>query len=240
MKRLVLLAAGMLLLTACTPKTNISQPATDSAAASSQLSNASQAPTTIQIPAMPELTQPSTEQLLNLQPGQKLTATIHTSEGDIPIELFHQQAPETVANFVGLAEGTKQWVDPSTGKVVTERSLYQGTVFHRVIKNFMLQGGDPLGNGTGGPGYRFKDEFDPTLVFDGPGILAMANAGPGTNGSQFFITHAATPHLNGAHTIFGKVTIGMEVVDKIANTPTAPNDRPLEEVMIEEVVIERQ
>lgn len=168
-------------------------------------------------------------QLLNLKPNQKMYATIKTTLGDIEIQLFADKAPKTVANFVGLAEGTK------TGK-----PLYAGTIFHRVIKDFMIQGGDPLGTGMGGPGYKFDDEIDSNLTFDAPGILAMANSGPNTNGSQFFITTAPTPWLNGKHTIFGKVSSGMDIVTKIENTPVGPNDKPVTPVTIQSISIERQ
>ena len=153
-------------------------------------------------------------------------ATIKTSLGDIKIQLFADKAPKTVANFVGLAEGTK------TGK-----PLYAGTIFHRVIKDFMIQGGDPLGTGTGGPGYQFEDEIDPSLIFDAPGILAMANSGPNTNGSQFFITDAATPWLDGRHSVFGKVTSGIDVVKTIARTPRGPNDKPVTPVAMKKVSV---
>ncbi len=156
-------------------------------------------------------------------------ATIKTSLGDIKIQLFADKAPKTVANFVGLAEGTK------TGK-----PLYVGTIFHRVIKDFMIQGGDPLGTGMGGPGYKFEDEIDSSLTFDTPGILAMANSGPNTNGSQFFITTAPTTWLNGKHTIFGKVVSGMDIVTKIENTPVGENDKPVTPVTIESISIERK
>lgn len=156
-------------------------------------------------------------------------ATIKTSLGDIKIQLFADKAPKTVANFVGLAEGTK------TGKL-----LYAGTIFHRVIKDFMIQGGDPLGTGTGGPGYQFEDEIDSSLTFDTPGILAMANSGPNTNGSQFFITTVPTTWLNGKHTIFGKVSMGMDVVTKIENTPVGGNDKPVTPVTIQSISIERK
>jgi peptidyl-prolyl cis-trans isomerase A (cyclophilin A) len=144
-----------------------------------------------------------------------LYAIFKTSAGDITCRLFEKDAPETVANFVGLATGSKEWTDPRTGKKAHEK-LYDGTVFHRVIPNFMIQGGDPLGTGTGDPGYRFKDEFQSGRKFDKPGLLAMANAGPNTNGSQFFITEVATPHLNNRHTIFGEVVKGFDLVPKIA------------------------
>jgi peptidyl-prolyl cis-trans isomerase A (cyclophilin A) len=144
-----------------------------------------------------------------------LYAIFKTSAGDITVRLFEKDAPETVANFVALATGSKQWTDPRTGKE-THAKLYDGTVFHRVIPSFMIQGGDPLGTGTGDPGYRFKDEFQSGRKFDKPGLLAMANAGANTNGSQFFITEVATPHLNNRHTIFGEVVKGFDLVPKIA------------------------
>jgi len=144
-----------------------------------------------------------------------LYAIFKTSQGDITVRLLEKDAPETVANFVGLATGAKEWTDPRTGKKSRDK-LYDGTVFHRVIPNFMIQGGDPLGTGTGDPGYRFKDEFQSGRKFDKPGLLAMANAGPNTNGSQFFITEVPTPHLNSRHTIFGEVVKGFELVPKIA------------------------
>jgi peptidyl-prolyl cis-trans isomerase A (cyclophilin A) len=166
-------------------------------------------------------------------------ATLHTNHGDIRIQLFDDQAPKTVRNFVGLADGSQEWTDPKTG-AVSNTPLYDGVVFHRVISGFMIQGGDPLGTGTGGPGYRFADEFHPELTFDRPYLLAMANAGPNTNGSQFFITVGATPWLNFKHTIFGEVAdaAGREVVDRIAATPTGAMDRPKEAVVIERVTIE--
>jgi len=144
-----------------------------------------------------------------------LTATFQTSLGEIVVKLLPEKAPKTVANFVGLAEGTKEWKDPKSGQSM-KKPLYDGTVFHRVILDFMIQGGDPLGTGTGGPGYRFEDEIGPDNRFDKPGLLAMANAGPNTNGSQFFITEVPTPHLNRGHTIFGEVTNGLELIRKIS------------------------
>ena len=166
------------------------------------------------------------------------TATLHTSEGDIKIELFPNHAPKTVANFVELAQGKREWVDPITGEKTT-KPLYDGTIFHRVIANFMIQGGDPMGNGMGGPGYRFADEFHPELNFDRPYLLAMANAGPGTNGSQFFITVAETSWLNRKHTIFGEVKdkASQQVVDKIATTKTGNQDRPVQAIKINSVTI---
>jgi len=166
------------------------------------------------------------------------TATLHTNHGDIVIELFPDHAPKTVANFVELATGKREWVDPRSGEKSTA-NLYDGTVFHRVIANFMIQGGDPLGTGTGGPGYRFADEFHPELNFDRPYLLAMANAGPGTNGSQFFITVTPTAWLNRKHSIFGEVkdAASQAVVDKIATTKTGAGDRPVQAVVIESVTI---
>ena len=164
-------------------------------------------------------------------------AILHTNHGDIRIELFDDQAPTTVANFVGLANGTKEYTD-LTGKKTTGH-FYDGLTFHRVIDGFMIQGGDPRGDGRGGPGYTFGDEFHPELSFDRPYLLAMANAGPGTNGSQFFITVGKTPHLNRRHTIFGEVVDpdSRKVVDEIASVPTDRNDRPLDPVVITTVDI---
>ncbi len=164
-----------------------------------------------------------------------ITATLHTSRGPIVIRLLPDQAPKTVRNFVELAQGSREWTDPRTHQRTTAR-LYDGTVFHRVIPRFMIQGGDPLGNGTGGPGYKFADEFHPDLSFDRPYLLAMANAGPGTNGSQFFITTVPTPHLNRRHTIFGEVIEGQQVVDEISHVPTT-RDRPDTDVVLESVEI---
>ncbi len=172
--------------------------------------------------------------------ADELYATLQTSKGAIRIHLFPHHAPKTVANFVGLADGSQAWVDPETRQKVEGRPLYSGTVFHRVIPGFMIQGGDPLGSGRGGPGYEFKDEFHPELSFDRPYLLAMANAGPGTNGSQFFITVGKTPHLNRRHTIFGEVVSGQEVVDAIANAPTNRADRPNDDIVIESISIERE
>ncbi len=173
--------------------------------------------------------------------AESVYATLHTTRGDIVIRLFPDHAPTTVRNFVGLAEGTREWTDPKTGQQRNGR-FYDGTGFHRVIDSFMIQGGDPLGTGTGGPGYTFKDEFHPELGFDRPYLLAMANAGPGTNGSQFFITVQSTSWLNFKHTIFGEVD-GEEsraVVDAIATTRTDGQDRPVDPVVIERLDIERR
>jgi peptidyl-prolyl cis-trans isomerase A (cyclophilin A) len=165
-------------------------------------------------------------------------ATLETSMGPIRVRLFPDTAPKTVENFIGLATGTKPWRNPATG-AQEQAPLYEGTIFHRVIPNFMIQGGDPLGTGRGGPGYQFEDEVDGPRRFDRPGHLAMANAGPGTNGSQFFITQVPTPWLDGKHTIFGEVVEGMEVVDAMAKVQTDPSDRPVEELRLERVTIEQ-
>ena len=166
-------------------------------------------------------------------------AEFATTEGSFTVRLFDQEVPDTVANFVGLAEGTKEWTHPGTQKKMTNAPFYDGIIFHRVIEGFMIQGGDPLGQGIGGPGYKFKDEFHPSLRHSKAGILSMANAGPNTNGSQFFITLGATPHLDNRHSVFGEVTEGMDVVRRIGSTPTGRQDRPVKEVVINSVKITR-
>ena len=168
----------------------------------------------------------------------EIFATLHTNVGPIRLELFPNHAPKTVANFVGLAEGTQEYVDPRT-QAAGRGPYYDGVIFHRVIPNFMIQGGDPTGTGRGGPGYQFADEFHPELQFDKPYLLAMANAGPGTNGSQFFITVGKTPHLNRRHTIFGEVvdSESQKVVDAIATTATDRSDRPTDPVVIESITV---
>jgi peptidyl-prolyl cis-trans isomerase A (cyclophilin A) len=173
-------------------------------------------------------------------PSQDLQATLKTSRGDIVCRLFPNHAPATVENFVGLAEGSREYTDPANGQTTTGR-FYDGLVFHRVIDGFMIQGGDPLGTGTGGPGYTFKDEFHPELGFTKPYLLAMANAGPGTNGSQFFVTVGQAPWLTGKHTIFGEVedASSQQVVDEIATTRTGAGDRPVEAVVINSVEVVR-
>jgi peptidyl-prolyl cis-trans isomerase A (cyclophilin A) len=163
-------------------------------------------------------------------------ARIHTNQGVIEIELYAKLTPKTVGNFVGLAEGTIPW---TRNGEVQNRPLYEGVIFHRVIRNFMIQGGDPEGSGRGGPGYRFEDEFAPTLRHNKPGILSMANAGPGTNGSQFFITTVPTPHLDNRHSVFGAVVAGMDIVQKIEGSRTGPGDRPLEDQVIQRIEILR-
>jgi len=172
--------------------------------------------------------------------AQEPTAIIETTMGNLRCKLFPKEAPKTVANFIGLADGTKDWTDPATGQKKHGVPLYSGTIFHRVIPNFMIQGGDPLGTGVGDPGYKFEDEIVPSLTFDRPGRLAMANAGPGTNGSQFFITEVATPWLNGHHTIFGQCDeASVELVKKIARVPKGAGDTPATPVRITKIVIER-
>ena len=166
-------------------------------------------------------------------------AEFATTEGSFTVRLFDQEVPETVANFVGLAEGTKDWTHPGTNQKMTNTPFYDGIVFHRVINGFMIQGGDPLGQGIGGPGYKFKDEFHPSLRHTKAGILSMANAGPNTNGSQFFITLGPTPHLDNRHSVFGEVTEGMDVVRRIGTTPTGRQDRPVKDVVINSIKITR-
>src|ERR1051325_7235449 len=168
------------------------------------------------------------------------TAVFTKSEGTFTVRLFDQEVPNTVANFVGLAEGTKEFTDPKTGQK-TKRPYFDGLIFHRVIDGFMIQGGDPLGTGTGGPGYKFADEFHPKLKHTKAGILSMANAGANTNGSQFFITLAATPRLDNKHGVCGGVVDGMDVVKKTGSTPTSkPGDRPVKPITIQSVTISRE
>jgi peptidyl-prolyl cis-trans isomerase A (cyclophilin A) len=171
-----------------------------------------------------------------MEPGTY--AHFDTTEGSFVIRLFDKEAPNTVANFVGLAEGTKEWRDPATGQK-KKAPFYDGIIFHRVIDGFMIQGGDPLGQGTGGPGYTFADEFHPSRRHDKPGILSMANAGPNTNGSQFFITLGPTPHLDNRHSVFGEVVSGLDVVKRIGHVATGRQDRPVTPVVMNKVTIER-
>jgi peptidyl-prolyl cis-trans isomerase A (cyclophilin A) len=183
-------------------------------------------------------------------PGQgKLYARLNTTQGTLVLELEEQRAPKTVANFAGLASGAIAWKDPKTGDSMSGTAMYDGVRFHRVIPNFMIQCGDPLSRhaddasrarwGTGGPGYRFGDEIHPELRHDGAGILSMANSGPGTNGSQFFITERATPHLDGKHTVFGRVVAGLDVVKRLANVARGPRDVPSEDQLLTRVELFR-
>jgi peptidyl-prolyl cis-trans isomerase A (cyclophilin A) len=166
-------------------------------------------------------------------------ATFDTTEGTFTVRFFDDEVPSTVANFVGLAEGTKPWTDPRTGEQ-KQSPFYDGIIFHRVIDGFMIQGGDPLGRGYGGPGYKFADEFHPKLRHDRAGILSMANSGPNTNGSQFFITLGPTPHLDNRHAVFGVVEDGLETIQKIGKVRTGAQDRPVKDVVINKVTIERK
>ena len=179
--------------------------------------------------SFPAITVPGTGQLY---------ARLVTSLGTILVRLEEQRASKTVRNFVGLATGTQEWTDPRTRETKKGAPYFDGTIFHRVIPDFMIQAGDPLGQGTGGPGYKFEDEFHPELRHSGPGVLSMANSGPATNGSQFFITERATSHLDNKHSVFGTVIAGIDVVKNIARTPTA-RDKPTKDVVLQKVEIFR-
>jgi peptidyl-prolyl cis-trans isomerase A (cyclophilin A) len=186
---------------------------------------------------------------INVAGSGQLYARFHTTQGKIVIRLEEERAPNTVKNFVGLATGSIDWKDPKTSQSMAGTPMYDGVRFHRVIPDFMVQVGDPLSRhtdeasksrwGTGGPGYRFPDEFHPALKHDGPGVLSMANSGPGTNGAQFFITERATPHLDGRHAVFGRVVAGQDVVNKIARVPRSSGDRPNQDQMLERVELFR-
>jgi peptidyl-prolyl cis-trans isomerase A (cyclophilin A) len=171
-----------------------------------------------------------------LEPGTY--AHFETSDGSFTVKLFEKEAPNTVANFVGLADGSKEWRDPASGER-KKAPFYDGVIFHRIIEGFMIQGGDRLGQGTGGPGYKFADEFHPSLRHSRAGILSMANSGPNTNGSQFFITLGPTPHLDNRHSVFGEVVKGLDVVKKIGSVPTGRQDKPVKPVVMNRVSIER-
>ena len=183
-------------------------------------------------------TEAKTKKIETTKKGSDVIATFETNRGTFKVKLYADKAPKTVENFVGLADGTKEWTDPKT-KAKVKKPFYDGLTFHRVIKDFMIQGGCPKGDGTGDPGYKFADEFAPGLKHDKPGLLSMANAGPNTNGSQFFITTVATPWLDGKHAIFGEVTEGMDVIRTIESTKTAPGDRPVEPVVVKKVTIQK-
>jgi peptidyl-prolyl cis-trans isomerase A (cyclophilin A) len=192
-------------------------------------------------PPAPKLSVEEAGKALGVKPGEKLFATFDTSMGTLSAELFWEKAPVTVLNFVQLAEGTKEWTDPRTNEKV-KKPLYNGTIFHRVIPDFMIQGGDPLGQGTGGPGYRFEDEFHPDLRHVGPGVLSMANSGRNTNGSQFFITEKDTPWLDDRHSVFGKVVEGADLIPKITRVEKSDGpqgSRPKVDVVLKKVTISR-
>ncbi|AKQ68874.1 Peptidyl-prolyl cis-trans isomerase [Myxococcus hansupus] len=195
-------------------------------------------------PAAPAAAPPaeaaSGEWTQKVQAGQDVYATLQTNQGPIVVHLFSKDAPKTVANFVGLATGEKAWTDPKTGQRVEGKPLYDGVIFHRVIPGFMIQGGDPTGTGRGDPGYRFEDEFQSGRTFNKKGLLAMANAGPGTNGSQFFITTSTPDYLNNRHTIFGEVVSGYDVVEKISNVQRDGRDKPVEPVVIQKIAMSDQ
>ena len=176
---------------------------------------------------------------INVPGTGQLYARFHTSMGVLVALLEEERAPNTVKNFVGLATGTQTYKDPRNGQEKSGVPYYDGTIFHRVIPDFMIQCGDPTGTGTGGPGYRFADEFHPELRHTGSGILSMANSGPNTNGSQFFICEVATPHLDNRHSVFGQVFLGNDIIPKITNTPTGPRDRPMKDVVLQKVEIFR-
>jgi len=184
---------------------------------------------------MPSATFPE----INIPGSGQLYARFVTSMGNIVIRLEEHRVPKTVKNFVGLATGTQEYIDPRSGQVKTGVPYYDGTIFHRVIQDFMVQGGDPMGKGTGGPGYKFQDEFHPELKHTGPGVLSMANSGPASNGSQFFITEKATPWLDGKHTVFGYAVVGADLVGKITRVQKGPGDRPVQDVVLKQVEIFR-
>jgi peptidyl-prolyl cis-trans isomerase A (cyclophilin A) len=176
---------------------------------------------------------------INVPGNGQLYARFVTSMGGLVIRLEEQRAPKTVRNFVGLATGTQEWADPRTGQLKKGVPYYDGTIFHRVIPDFMIQGGCPIGAGTGNPGYRFEDEFHSELKHSGPGILSMANSGPATNGSQFFVTERATPHLDNKHSVFGQVVAGVDLVGRIARVPRGAKDKPVQDVVLQRVEIFR-
>ncbi len=176
---------------------------------------------------------------INVPGSGKLYARFHTSMGNIVVELEEERAPKTVRNFVGLAMGTQEWTDPKTNETKKGVPFYDGTIFHRVIENFMIQGGCPLGAGFGNPGYRFADEFHPELKHTGPGVLSMANSGPNSNGCQFFITEVATPHLDNRHSVFGRTVAGVELVPKITRVPQGAKNKPITDVKLNRVEIFR-
>jgi peptidyl-prolyl cis-trans isomerase A (cyclophilin A) len=235
MKRSVVLGLAAVICFACTKGEQKSAPAgTATLPPAPPAAAAPTAPTAAaaSAPAKPE----GGPWMTKAAQGADIFATFKTTEGNITVKLFSKDAPKTVGNFVGLAAGEKPWTDPKTSQK-TSQPLYNGTVFHRVIPGFMIQGGDPLGNGTGDPGYTFEDEFQSGRGFDKPGLLAMANRGPNTNGSQIFITDSTPQHLKNHHTIFGEVVTGYDIVEKIAHVPTGPMNRPVTPVTVSEVTL---
>ena len=253
MLQLVVVAAALVAASSCPPPQELSERAakleSDLATCKSDLKASEQAKKNLekklaQAPAPPKVNVEEVAQTLGVKPGDKLYATFDTSMGRMVAELYWDKVPVTVTNFVQLAEGTKEWTDPRSNQK-TKKPLYNGTKFHRVIPDFMIQGGDPLGTGTGGPGYKFADEFHPELKHTGPGVLSMANSGRNTNGSQFFITEKATPWLDNRHTVFGKVIEGAELIPKITGVEKDPNDRgrppsrPAKDIILQKVTIGR-
>jgi len=237
--------APLILVAACSKQTSAPAPTPAEAPAAAAPAPAAPAPTPAPeapkaaLGSVPALGGESTAEILAAYPGEgKLIATLATTHGKINCELFDKKAPNTVANFVGLATGKKTYINFKTG--LPERgNFYDGLIFHRVIPDFMIQGGDPQGVGMGGPGYQFADEFEPTLRHDKAGTLSMANSGPGTNGSQFFITDRATPHLDNRHSVFGTCD-ETDIIKQIARVPAAPGDRPLQDVIIEHITVARK
>jgi peptidyl-prolyl cis-trans isomerase A (cyclophilin A) len=231
MRRRTLLAGAALIGTALAGCSSATPNADSSSSSSSSESSEPSEPTSATSTGESERADESATSVDRLSARH---ATLHTTKGDVAVELHPEKVPNTVANFVGLATGETEWTDPETGETRTD-PLYEDVLFHRVIDGFMIQCGDPTGTGRGGPGYTFDDEFHPDLSHDGPGVLSMANRGPDTNGSQFFVTLDAQPHLDGRHAVFGRVVEGMDVVRAIGSVPTDGNDRPREDVVLESV-----
>ncbi|RKH66842.1 peptidylprolyl isomerase [Corallococcus aberystwythensis] len=228
------LTAGLLCLALTACSKDKEQPPAAKAPAAQQPSNSQAATRTVSLQTDAASAKGFQKKALE---GQDLWATMETNQGTIVLKLFSKDAPKTVANFVGLASGEQPWINPQSGGREEGKPLYDGVIFHRVIPDFMIQGGDPTGTGRGDPGYRFEDEFKSNRDFDKKGLLAMANAGPGTNGSQFFITTSTPQFLKGRHTIFGEVVKGYDVVEKIANTPRNRQDRPDTNMVIQHITI---
>ena len=249
--RIGLLALGVLFATACNAKELEAKNAkleSDLATCQSDLKSVEQSKKNLEKklsqntpPPAPQINVEEAAKTFGIKPGDKLYATFDTTMGKLVAELYWDKAPKTVENFVQLAEGTKEWTDPRTNKP-SKKPLYDGTKFHRVIPDFMIQGGDPLGMGTGGPGYKFADEFHPDLKHTTPGVLSMANSGRNTNGSQFFITEKATPWLDNKHSVFGKIIEGADLIPKITRVPKSDGDRgskPATDIILKKVTIGR-